>query len=295
MHEQFQEFNFRQPTLELIEQANEIIDEYWQDGDRMTLRQLYYQFVSRDMLPENTIEQYNRIKNVVSKGRMAGLIDWDAIEDRTRRLESRGHWDSASEYIMADDYSIDLWADQEYRPEVWIEKNALIGVIEPICNTLDVPYFACIGYNSASSAYEAGKRFEGYSSEGLTPIVFHLGDHDPSGINMTDDNRSRSRMFAGDNSIEIRRLALNMDQVEEHNPPPNFAKETDSRFKRYVGSYGESCWELDALRPPVIRSLIEEAIISIRDEDEWIESIARQEHVRETLREVEGELAERGL
>ena len=142
---------FRKATLATIRMANEIIEEYQAAGFSLTLRQLYYQFVARDFI-NNTMREYKRLGKIISDGRMTALIDWTAIEDRTRNLQTNSHWDSAADLLesAAQQYRIDLWADQEYAVEVWIEKEALIGVIEPVCRDLDVPYFACKGYVSKS-------------------------------------------------------------------------------------------------------------------------------------------------
>ena len=124
-----------------------------------------------------------------------------------------------------------------------------------VCNEFRLPYFACRGNNSESEQYKAGKRFEAHLANGLTPVVLHLGDHDPNGLDMTRDNRDRLAMFARQ-GVEVRRLALNMDQIERYRPPPNPAKETDTRYAAYAKQFGRECWELDALVPTVIANLI---------------------------------------
>ena len=85
---------------------------------------------------------------------------------------------------VAQQYRAPLWESQNFRPEVWIEKSALAGVIEPVCERWRVPHFPARGYASVSELYKAGKRFAAYARDGLTPVVFYLGDHDPSGLNM---------------------------------------------------------------------------------------------------------------
>ena len=152
--------NFQAKTLTVIEQANAIIDEYETQGFTMTLRQLYYQFVSRDLLV-NEPKSYKRLISVISNARDAGLIDWDSIEDRTRELVTHNSWDSPEAIIgaVARQYREDIWRDQIWRPEVWIEKAALLGVVAPICDQFRVPYFAHIGNNSQSEQYKAGQRF----------------------------------------------------------------------------------------------------------------------------------------
>lgn len=259
---------FSAGTLAIIAQANEIIREYQAQGYTLTLRQLYYQFVSRDLIP-NQMKEYKRLGSIISNGRLAGLIDWEAIEDRGRNLVCQSHWSSPSSIIRTALYSYqrDHWEGQTTHVEVWIEKEALVGVISDVCQELDVSYFACRGYNSQSEAYIAGKRFEQMYDEGKEDIVvLHLGDHDPSGIDMARDNQERSAMFSGFSGVRFNRIALNYDQVEEYSPSPNPAKFTDARAVKYVEEFGSSCWELDALEPSVIAQLVRDNIEIHRDE-----------------------------
>src|SRR5712671_3844681 len=292
-HEAFVETKFHKSTLAVIQQANAIIAEYEAQGFTLTLRQLYYQFVARDLI-ENRQSEYKHLGGIIKDARRAGLIDWAAIEDRTREVHTHSSWDSPACIIdaVARQYREDPWQDQHYRPEVWIEKDALLGVIEGVCTEWRVPYFACRGNNSESLQYQAGKRFEEYLDEGLTPIVLHLGDHDPNGIDMTRDNRDRLAMFARQD-IEVRRLALNMDQVERYRPPPNFAKETDSRYAAYVRQFGTTeCWELDALAPTVIAGLVHAEVEALIDHDAWNAARPKKEQHRAALANASANWAE---
>lgn len=295
MFEAFIEKKFKAETRVVIDQANGIIDEYRAAGYTLTLRQLYYQFVARDLIP-NTQRSYKRLGSIINDGRMAGYIDWDAIEDRTRNLERNAHWRSPADGIQSlrDQYRIDMWSNQPNRVEVWIEKEALIGVIEGVCTELDVPYFACRGYVSQSEQYRAGLRARSfYNRASQDTVILHFGDHDPSGIDMTRDNYDRLRTFAGyRGKPRVVRVALNMDQVHEYRPPPNPAKVTDSRFEGYRREFGDESWELDALEPSVIDALIREHVDAYRDEAKWA---VREEHLADdiaTLDRIIGDLEE---
>lgn len=293
----YEDRKFSADSLARIEQANEIITEYQAQGFDLTLRQLYYQFVARDLLP-NTQKAYNNLGSLVNNARLAGLIDWDAIQDRTRNLRSYNYWDSPGEIVSdaARQYERDKWAGQAYRPEVWIEKDALIGVIEGVCQRLDVPYFSCRGYTSQSEMWRAAQRLQAYVLAGQTPVILHLGDHDPSGIDMSRDIRERLDLFImgerrdaeeieQEPSIIFKRIALNMNQIEQYEPPPNPAKKTDARFRSYVESYGvDDSWELDALEPQVLAALIKEAIFSIRDDDAWEKEVEQELAGRKQLK-----------
>lgn len=257
--------------LAIVNQANRIIVEYQQQGFVLTLRQLYYQFVARDLIPNNQRE-YKRLGSIINDARLAGLIDWEALEDRTRNLAALSHWTGPDSIVEAcsEQFRIDRWETQPRRVEVWIEKDALVGVIEGVCQRYDVPFLSCRGYTSQSEMWQAGQRLLRYRKNEQPPVILHFGDHDPSGIDMTRDIEDRLRLFMG--GLDIERLALNEDQVEEYNPPPNPAKLTDSRVGAYIRRFGTDSWELDALEPAVIASLIEERIQELIEPDAWADA-----------------------
>ena len=280
MKQAFIKKRFKAETLELLGFANKIIAEYMKQGMRLTLRQLYYQFVARGLL-ENTVRNYKRLGDIVSDGRLAGLVDWSAIEDRTRSLRRNACWERPEEIVRAcvNQYRTDRWRLQPHRVEVWIEKEALAGVFASTCAEMDVPFFACRGYVSQSEMYEAGKRLVGHCAARQEVVVLHFGDHDPSGIDMTRDIEERLTMFSG-GPVRVERIALNMAQIEEYGPPPNPAKETDPRFEVYRETYGEESWELDALEPMQLRRLIEAHVLKYREEGLWEKAVEEErEHV----------------
>lgn len=285
----YQAQNMREDTLAVVVQANQIIDEYQAQGFRLTLRQLYYQFVSRDLIA-NTMKSYKRLGGIINDARLAGLIDWAVIEDRTRSVSSLSHWDSPAEMIevCARQFRIDKWECQPFRPEVWIEKEALAGVVEGVCHELDISYLCCRGYTSQSEMWSSAMRLQAMSYAGQKPLILHFGDHDPSGLDMTRDITDRLAMFMG--VVKLERMALNMDQVEEYGPPPNPAKVTDSRFAAYAREFGEESWELDALEPKLIAGLIRTAVLKVRDEKRW----AKAERIECDGRDWLAELAAKG-
>ncbi len=265
---QYKPHIFRKQSSLTIEQANSIITEYRNQGYLLTLRQLYYQFVARDIIP-NSKSEYDKLGVTISKGRLAGLIDWESIVDRTRTANQNNHFKSPEDILTAaaETYKLDTRADQDVYIEVWIEKEALIGVIEPACLHLDVMYLACRGYYSQTAMYQASRRIRDKESDGKKAVIIHLGDHDPSGIDMTRDNKDRLALF--NTGAQVERIALNMDQVEQYNPPPNYIKESfkDNRKKGYIEKYGDKSWELDAIEPKEIYRLITDAVNKHTDQD----------------------------
>lgn len=280
---------FRTKTLKLIHLCDSIISEYSQQGYKLTIRQLYYQLVARDYIP-NTVQSYDNVVGTMTKARLAGLIDWDAIEDRTREVIERSHWSSGSELLhaCANQYHEDMWDEQDARVFVVVEKEALAGVLERVCQQYDVPLLAARGYPSATTLRELAKTRIMHSPQQI--VVLHLGDHDPSGMDMSRDLEERLQLFSrGWVDIEFRRLALNMDQVEELRPPPNPAKQTDARFYEYSQRFGDESWELDALTPKYLTTLVSEAVEEYQDPDVWQKTKDRIQDVRRRLTKLANE------
>lgn len=303
MKQKYIEKNFRAESLQLIAYCDKVLRGYISRGFVITVRTLYYQLVSQNII-RNKEEEYKRLTGLINDARMAGLIDWDVIEDRGRRPLVRGRWGSGKEFLesCAPGYHTDHWEGQDERVFVVVEKDALAGVLERKCREYDVPLLAAKGYPSVSSIRDLVHDqimpyiFDGWSSRAnpgkLPPgdkrqrIVFlHMGDHDPSGLDMSRDLEERLRIF-GERAyhLEFKRIALNMDQIEEQQPPPNPAKSTDSRFKGYQDEHGDESWELDALQPDFLNELLETNIKEHIDQDKWDE---RAQEIEDTIKRLE--------
>jgi hypothetical protein len=289
---------FHPGNLAIIHKAQEIIEIYKNQGFTLTLRQLYYQFVARDILPNN-MRSYKRLGIIINDARLAGVIDWDAITDRTRELRGRTHWNTPGQIVQAaaKQYHLDRWKGQECRPEVWIEKDALLGPFEGVCSSLDVDYFSCRGYTSQSEMWGAGQRMlNRYNTTNQKTIILHFGDHDPSGMDMSRDIFSRLLMFTNgektdpdedlteNDVLEIKRVALNMNQVRQYKPPPNPAKITDSRTPGYIAQFGKKSWELDALEPKTLAELVQEEVTKLIDDNSlWNAQAKREEQGKKKI------------
>lgn len=243
----------------------------------LTLRQLYYQFVARAII-ENKDTEYKRLGSIINDARLAGLLDWDYLEDRTRNLEENGHWGNPEEMVSQDArvFQLDKWENQPNYVEVWVEKEALSSIVERIARRMDIPYFSCRGYVSQSEMHSAGMRLCRQEDYGKDVTILHLGDHDPSGIGMSRDIQDRLNLFGS--SVDVKRIALSMDQINQYNPPPNPVKLKDSRADGYKEKFGNESWELDALDPATLSALIEEHVLLLRDEDLWDEAVSDEEN-----------------
>jgi hypothetical protein len=322
---QYEVWNASPKTYDLARDCVAIARRYQAQGYDLSVRQLYYQLVAADRIP-NTQQSYKQVVNVVDKARMSGMMDWHMITDRTRHLSGNQHWETPDQIVdaAARGFRMDKWEGQPYRVEVWVEKEALAGVVGRAAEGEDVDWFACRGYSSSSAMWRAARRFLGYWRVGQAVKILHLGDHDPSGIDMTRDVRERLELFlsvdwvsenahrfpsealytqyrevvedlagrvAGE-PLEVRRIALNMDQVLQYSPPPNFAKTTDSRYQAYRDLHGDSSWELDALEPTVLADLIREHIQGIRHDLSYEARVAEERFHRDLLGRLTGRWSE---
>ena len=305
MKETFTFKEFKLPTLMMIFTINSILSEYQAEGYDLSVRQVYYQLIARDLFPDdrkwrqikdtnkwvkdpngtkNAEPNYKWLAEILTEARMAGLIDWDMIVDRGRETVTPTTWKDPAEIVKAaaDSFALDKWEDQLNHVEVMVEKQALEGVLIPVCQRLGIRFTANKGFSSASALYEAGKRLYQKSREGKTVWVLYLGDHDPSGMDMTRDVEERLNLFAG-RWVNVDRLALNMDQIQGSNLPPAPAKITDSRSKGYIARFGNDSWELDALEPRRLASLVTNAVERLRDNIAWSEAVKREESMRKEL------------
>ena len=279
------EKKFQAKSLSKIEKANEIIEEYQAQGFKLTLRQIYYQFVARGW-SENTLRAYKSLGSIIAEARMAGLIDWAAMEDRTRMLRGMGS-DSSPENTIdyaAESYRLNKWVNQPFRFEIWIEKDALLGVIQRTCNELNVDYFALRGYASHTSLHNAARRIKGYEGRGKKVVILHMGDHDPEGWDITRDIENKMHTFGAD--CEVRRIALSREQVDLYNPPPAPVKLSSSRASSYISDHGQEVWELDALEPAVMGQLIRDNVEPDIDQELLAELNDRTESEKDELRAI---------
>lgn len=279
----YKEIRFQQKSLDLIELVNQVVDEYSAQGYELTLRQVYYQLVARGYIPNNE-RSYKNVGSLINDGRLAGLIDWHSVTDRTRNLRSESHWDTPADVIASARYSynLDKWKGQPNYVEVWVEKDALVDIVGQACSPLDTPYFSCRGYTSQSEMWSAAQRFI-RQKQRKKRIIIHLGDH--SGIDMTRDIQERLEMFGAD--VFVKRVALTMNQIQTYNPPPNPAKITDSRASKYIDQFGDESWELDALEPKVITDLIKKQVTMYRNDAIYRAVCDKESREKEELKMLE--------
>lgn len=270
-----------------IDQVNEILGDPEFDGLVLSLRQLYYQFVSRDLI-KNSLQEYRRLARVVSDGRLCGLIDWDRIEDRGRRPTVWRFHESAREAVdkALETFNLDRWRGQQNHVELWVEKDALSSVFRPLASQFFAPMMINKGYSSTSAMFDSAQRMNYASAyHGRAPHVVYVGDFDPSGEDMVRDIRERLAML-GVKDLTVHKVALTWDQIAKFKPPPNPAKLSDPRAHEYVRKYGRQSWEVDALNPRQLTETIRKTLTRLIDvkkmkavqeeEERQVETVKRQ-------------------
>lgn len=274
--------SFYKKSLGLISEVNQIISDYDAQGYFLTLRQIYYQLVTRNII-KNEDKSYDNLGNLVRDARLTGNIDWFAVEDRTRNLRGFNYWENPAAFLedKVKEYRIDPWSDQHYYIEVWVEKDALIDIVSQAATRHDVNHFSCRGFTSISEMWRAAQRFNCEHKSGKECVVIYLGDHDPSGLEMSTDIQNRFNTFGA--KVTLKRIALTMSQIEKYNPPPNPTKSKDTRAPAYIEKYGYTSWELDALEPRVLDELITDSILKYLDVEVFSEAKVRQDQQRKEL------------
>lgn len=314
MREQFNEkLALNAANKIMLNRINDILVDYRQQGYVLTLRQAYYQLVSRDVIPNNA-KEYAKLSKLLTIGRMAGIVDWASIEDRGRQPRIP-YWVRGVKHALedtVDQYRLNRQKGQETYVEVCIEKDALSSIFYRVTDKYHVNLLVNKGYSSCSAMHDIYERIAGaYQNGAKKCTILYFGDHDPSGIDMIRDVQDRvGEMLARGHHnskvnelveeagglfdledetpdvssiFKVKQLALNMDQIKQYNPPENPAKITDPRAKGYIERFGDSSWELDALRPQVLAELCKKGIEKEIDLNLFEEVVEKEEHQKEII------------
>ena len=255
----------------IMDAAIRVLTEYNDAGFSVTLRQLFYRLVSDGVLV-NRVPDYRNLGRYINAAKESGEIDWDWVEDRTRFVRVRQRYRSTTQLLAnaAQDWHIDFWEGQSVRPELWIEKDALLSIVAPVCHEFDVPYYSLRGWGRPSDKFDAARRFSQHADHGQRSLILHAGDYDPTGLSATQNVETEvskyMRQLAGE-FVDVRRIALDMDQIEQFNLAPNKIgedgdKSHESRWAGFVQANNgrRDTWELDALPPVALQDIIREEI-----------------------------------
>lgn len=295
MKQKFRNTKLNAKSLEHLDKVNNIIEDYQAQGYKLTLRQLYYQLVSKNVIA-NKNSEYKKLSRVLTEGRMAGLVDWDAIEDRLRKPQNVYTVENIPDALndTYNQYRLDRRKGQRTLVEVWVEKDAISNVLKRVTQKYGVSILVNRGYGSVTAIKDAYDRYSwrlGRTSDagGIDKVVIlYLGDHDPSGLDMIRDINVRvGQMLAQDGNddlFEIKPIALTKQQIRKYNPPPNPAKLTDTRSPNYIAEHGKVSWEVDALPPEVLHKVLEEAVKEEFDLSQYSKILSRESKQKKEIK-----------
>lgn len=259
----------------------------------LTLRQLFYQLVSRRVFA-NTESNYKRLSKFLVKARETGDISASKLEDRSRGVLGQGDWGYPGTESFLDSverglreswkrFTLPLWEDQPKRILVALEKDALSRLVSSVAADFRVKTFPTRGYGSFSFVTLIARDCDGQKPT----FILYFGDYDPSGLDIERD-LERRLLRSGAINIKLKRVALTLEQIQQFQLPPLPAKTSDTRLARFMADTGGSdVVELDALPPDVLEDLVKTAILSHIDTDKWNvrvqQTLAEKERLRQKL------------
>jgi hypothetical protein len=248
------------------------------DYEQMTVRQLYYQLVSRGVL-EKTEQAYKRVCDISAQMRLNGSLPYRKIADGSRARWTPYAFGGLTEAleITASAYRRNIWIDQDAHVEIWCEKDALTGVIKPICDEYCVPYVATRGFPSLTLLYESAMEM---IERGKPTALYYFGDHDASGQAISVNLEEKMRAHGAD--VRVQRVGLLQEHIAAYDLPTRPSKTSDKRTPKFAAQYGDACVELDALPPHILTRWVEESIIVNLDRQRWRKTLETEALEKET-------------
>jgi hypothetical protein len=246
----------RDESAALLDTAYDILAE----GHPMTVRQVYYQLVARQLIPNNR-SQYQAVSTLLVDARKNGTVPWEWVEDRNRRPRTVNMWANLDDFILTvrSAYRRDVWQDQSHQVEAWLEKDALSGIFEDALRPYGVTLNVGRGYDGWDSIHNAAERI----GDGDDTTILYFGDFDPSGEDMFRSLVERLAFLECEPTII--KCALTLEDIRRYNLPADLAKTTDSRHAAHVAKWGDVSVELDALPPAVLRQRLIDEVVSRLD------------------------------
>jgi hypothetical protein len=254
-------------------------------GRPMTVRQVFYQATVRGLV-EKAESGYAKVQTDLTVMRRAGDLPYDWLADNTRWQRKPRTFSSVEEALKetAKFYRKSLWDDADTYVEIWLEKDALAGVVYPVTSMFDVLLMVARGYASLWFLHTAAE----YINELIVPsYIYHLGDFDPSGVNAGEKIEETLQEVAPDAEIYFERIAVTPEQIEEWGLPTRPTKTSDTRSK----GFGAISVELDAIEPNRLRQLVQEAIVVHLPAAQFEVLKAAEESEREIISKLVGGLA----
>jgi len=265
-------------SLELLTQVQEIINSY---DFALTLRQIYYQLVARQIIP-NEQKYYKKLSRLCVAGRDEGILPEEGFADRLREVDKLSSWTDLNEFMQAvkRSYRKDKWQNQDNYLEIWTEKDALRSVLTEITYRYDVALMVARGQLSRTEVYRTAERYKAQSDKKCH--LYYCGDFDPSGLSIYDSIKKRIMDFGV--FIDFERIALTQEQIEKYQLPSDPAKQSDPNYNKFVSIYGsDMVVELDSLPPDVLRKIIEDCILQNINEGHLVWALRKEKNEKARL------------
>ena len=244
----------------LFDAVKEILDDY--NGDRISIRHLCYRLGSQRIIPK-TAEAFGTVSKHLARWRFEGRIAFSAFVDSTRWYYGARTFDDLEEALSntVETYRKDLWREQRHLVEIWVEKEAVAGIVSPVGNSWGIRTFVCRGFASITSTWEAAETFKEAIDAGKDPVILYLGDHDESGHKIDRAIFDKHFDHYGIRDlVDFRRVAILPEQIEEFNLPTRPPKKAWD---------GGDCVEIDTLSSQQIRTLLEGEIKALISPRKW--------------------------
>jgi len=232
----------------------------------ITGRGIGYKLFAAKLIPSMETKEMQRVYRLLKEARERGDIQWEWIVDETRTVERIPSWDDPEEFARcaAQQYRRDFWNQQPVRVEVSSEKGTVRGVLQPVLDRYEVGFRVMHGFSGATTVYDISQ-----DDDGRELIARYVGDHDPSGMFMSEENLPNRLTEYGGDHVTLKRIALRGEQVLDLPSFPATDKRKDPRYKWFAARYGNRCWELDAMDPNDLRDCVEQAIEELIEPVAW--------------------------
>jgi hypothetical protein len=266
-------------SLELIEAMSTVAEA----AQPITGRGVGYKLFTLDRIPSMAKNEMAKVYRLLREARERGIIPWNWIVDETRALERASTWSNLAEYArcVARSYRRDFWDQQPRRVQVWSEKGTVRGVLAPVLNKYAVGFLPVHGFTSATAAHDITE-----DDDGRDLIVLYVGDFDPSGMFMSDEDLPKRFAKYDGEHIKLQRIAVTREQVRGLPWFPASDKRKDPRHRWFVANYGARCWELDAMDPNDLRDCVEQKIVDLIEPIAWKRCETVNKAEEESLRSI---------
>ena len=243
----------------------------------VSVRQIFYNLTTQNIV-DKTKNGYEQVVSISGKMREDGELPFSWVADATRWMRKPDTHDTLMDAleITKETYRKNLWANQSVNVEIWIEKEALSGVVYPITARWDVPLMPTKGYPSKTFLYTSAEDLR----MDKTNYIYMLSDYDPSGVDLSRNTEATLRRYADDDcDITFERIAVTESQINEWELPSRPTKKSDARAKSFTG---ESV-DLDAIPPDELRNLVSDSITQHIDDDNYQQLCEIESAERESL------------